>query len=106
MEQITIPCTYMRTGTSKSVYFKKEVLPADPEERDRILLEVMGSPDPIQIDGMGGGSPSTSKIAIISRSEREDADIDYTFGQVSLTEKRSPTPATAATVPPVSAHLQ
>lgn len=88
MEQITIPCTYMRTGTSKSVYFKKEVLPADPKERDRILLEVMGSPDPIQIDGMGGGSPSTSKIAIISRSEREDADIDYTFGQVSLTEKK------------------
>ena len=52
MEQIRIPCTYMRTGTSKSVYFKKEVLPADPEKRDRILLEVMGSPDPIQIDGM------------------------------------------------------
>ncbi len=88
MKQMKIPCTFMRTGTSKSVYFKKEVLPEDPNLRDQILLSIMGSPDTIQIDGLGGGSPSTSKIAIISKSKREDADIDYTFGQVSLTERK------------------
>lgn len=87
-QQERIPCTFMRTGTSKAVYFKRSDLPEDPQLRDRILLSVMGSPDPVQIDGMGGAVVSTSKIAIISRSERDDADIDYTYGQVSLTEAR------------------
>lgn len=88
MQQQMYRATFMRTGTSKSVYFKKSELPEDPGLRDRVLLAVMGSPDPVQIDGMGGAAVSTSKIAIIAPSAREDADIDYTFGQVSLTEAR------------------
>lgn len=80
--------TFMRTGTSKSVYFKKNDLPADPTLRDKVILAVLGSPDPVQIDGMGGGVVSTSKVAIISPSTRDDADVDYTYGQVSLTEAK------------------
>lgn len=85
---IKIPCVYMRTGTSKSVYFKKEDHPADLEQRDRYLLAIMGSPDTRQINGLGGGDVSTSKIAILSRSARDGYDIDYTFGQVSLKEAK------------------
>lgn len=88
MQQQAYRATFMRTGTSKSVYFKKNELPEDPVLRDKVLLAVMGSPDPVQIDGMGGAVVSTSKIAIISPSDREDADVDYTYGQVSLTEAR------------------
>ncbi|MEO4044141.1 4-oxalomesaconate tautomerase [Hoeflea sp. CAU 1731] len=77
-----IPCVWMRGGTSKGAYFLKEDLPADTAERDRLLLSIMGSPDPRQIDGIGGADPLTSKVAVISRSDREDADIDYLFLQV------------------------
>jgi 4-oxalomesaconate tautomerase len=74
----------MRGGTSKGAYFLAEDLPADPAERDRLLLRVMGSPDPRQIDGIGGAHPLTSKVAVVSRSDRPDADVDYLFLQVGV----------------------
>jgi 4-oxalomesaconate tautomerase len=72
----------MRGGTSKGLYFEAADLPADLASRDRVLLAAMGSPDERQIDGLGGAHPLTSKVAVISRSDREDADIDYLFLQV------------------------
>ena len=77
-----IPATLMRGGTSKGLYFNKNDLPADEETRDKVLLAAMGSPDIRQIDGVGGAHPLTSKVAILSPSSREDADIDYLFVQV------------------------
>ena len=75
-------CMWMRGGTSKGGYFLGTDLPADPADRDALLLRVMGSPNARQIDGMGGGTPLTSKVAIVDRSARADADIDYLFLQV------------------------
>ena len=77
-----IRCILMRGGTSKGAYFLAEDVPADPAERDDLLLRVMGSPDPTQIDGLGGAHPLTSKVAIVSRSEEPGVDIDYLFLQV------------------------
>ena len=71
-----IPCLWMRGGTSKGAYFLASDLPTDPAARDAILLRVMGSPDPRQIDGIGGADPLTSKVAILSPSSRTDADVD------------------------------
>ena len=88
--QIKIPATYMRGGTSKGVFFKLEDLPEPARTagiaRDKLLLRVIGSPDPYgkQIDGMGGATSSTSKTVILSKSTRPDHDIDYLFGQVSI----------------------
>jgi 4-oxalomesaconate tautomerase len=79
-----IPCTLMRGGTSKGLYFHARDLPADAATRDAVLLAAMGSPDLRQIDGVGGAHPLTSKVAVLSRSEREDADIDYLFLQVAV----------------------
>lgn len=73
---------WMRGGTSKGGYFLAEDLPSDSSARDAFLLRVMGSPDPRQIDGMGGADPLTSKIAVVSRSERPGIDVDYLFLQV------------------------
>jgi 4-oxalomesaconate tautomerase len=73
---------WMRGGTSKGGYFLASDLPAEAAERDAFLLRVMGSPDPRQIDGMGGSDPLTSKIAVVKKSEREGADVDYLFLQV------------------------
>ena len=73
---------WMRGGTSKGGYFLAEDLPADTAARDAFLLRVMGSPDPRQIDGMGGADPLTSKVAVVNKSEREEADVDYLFLQV------------------------
>ena len=73
---------WMRGGTSKGAYFAALDLLADPEARDALLLRLMGSPDPRQIDGMGGGDPLTSKVAIVKPSDRADADVDYLFLQV------------------------
>ncbi len=86
MTQLRIPAVYMRGGTSKGVFFRKEDLPADPAARERILLRVIGSPDPYgkQIDGMGAATSSTSKIVILSKSARPDCDVDYLFGQVAI----------------------
>ena len=77
-----IPCTWMRGGTSKGAYFLARDLPAVKAERDALLLSVMGSPDPRQIDGIGGADPLTSKVAVVGASDRPDADIDYLFLQV------------------------
>ena len=79
-----IPCTVMRGGTSKGLFFGAQYLPADAGLRDRVLLAAMGSPDSRQVDGMGGAHPLTSKVAVISRSQRADADVDYLFLQVSV----------------------
>lgn len=73
---------WMRGGTSKGGYFLANDLPADPARRDALLLEIMGSPDPRQIDGMGGADPLTSKVAVVSPSNREDIDVEYLFLQV------------------------
>jgi 4-oxalomesaconate tautomerase len=72
----------MRGGTSKGLYFDAKDLPSDRETLDRVLLAAMGSPDVRQIDGVGGAHPLTSKVAVISRSQRTDADVDYLFLQV------------------------
>ncbi|KAA2315514.1 4-oxalomesaconate tautomerase [Pseudooceanicola sediminis] len=77
-----IPCIWMRGGTSKGAYFLAQDLPAGVAERDAVLLSLMGSPDPRQIDGIGGADPLTSKVAILSPSTRDDADVDYLFLQV------------------------
>jgi len=84
IRQTAIPCTLMRGGTSKGPFFLASDLPSDPKVRDRVLLAAMGSPDPRQIDGVGGAEPLTSKVAIVSRSERPDVDVDYLFAQVSI----------------------
>ncbi|WP_428027918.1 4-oxalomesaconate tautomerase [Altererythrobacter sp.] len=76
------PVMWMRGGTSKGGYFLASDLPADTAERDAFLLRVMGSPDPRQIDGMGGADPLTSKVAVIRKSQREGIDVDYLFLQV------------------------
>lgn len=76
------PCMWMRGGTSKGGYFLKSDLPSDTAARDAFLLSVMGSPDPRQIDGMGGADPLTSKVAVVSKSTREGIDVDYLFLQV------------------------
>lgn len=80
--QTAIPCVMMRGGTSKGAYFLASDLPAEPAPRDRMLLAVMGSPDPRQIDGIGGADPLTSKVGIISKSSRPGVDVDYLFAQV------------------------
>ncbi len=92
--QIRIPATYMRGGTSKGVFFKLSDLPeaarVPGETRDRLLLRVIGSPDPYgkHTDGMGGATSSTSKTVILAKSDRPGHDVDYLFGQVSIDEPR------------------
>lgn len=83
-DMVRLPCVIMRGGTSKGIFLLDNDLPRDQAKRDAIILSVFGSPDSRQIDGLGGADPLTSKLAIISRSERPDADIDYTFGQVDI----------------------
>ena len=80
--QAAIPCMIMRGGTSKGLYFLASDLPDNVDERNRVLLAAMGSPDDRQIDGLGGAHPLTSKVAIVSPSEDPDADVDYLFLQV------------------------
>jgi 4-oxalomesaconate tautomerase len=80
--QVSIPCSVMRGGTSKGLYFLASDLPTEIAARDRFLLAAMGSPDVREIDGMGGGHPLTSKVAVVSKSERPGIDVDYLFLQV------------------------
>src|SRR6187551_1774366 len=77
-----VRCMWMRGGTSKGGYFLADDLPSDSSARDAFLLRVMGSPDPRQIDGIGGADPLTSKVAVVRRSERPGIDVDYLFLQV------------------------
>jgi 4-oxalomesaconate tautomerase len=76
----------LRGGTSRGLYFESTDLPADPAERDDLLLRLMGTPDPRQIDGLGGATSLTSKVAVISRSPHPEADVDYLFLQVGVDE--------------------
>ena len=78
-----LTCAIMRGGTSKGVYLLREQLPEDPAALKRALLALMGSPDPRQIDGLGGGDTLTSKVAMVAKSAVADADIDYYFAQVT-----------------------
>jgi 2-methylaconitate isomerase len=79
-----VRCVIMRGGTSKGLYFHETDLPPAGSDRDALLLRLMGSPDALQIDGLGGSRPITSKVAIVARSDRDDADVDYTFAQVEI----------------------
>ena len=79
-----IPCMIIRGGTSKGLYFLERDLPTDTAQRDELLLNIMGSPDEKQINGLGGAASVTSKVAIVGVSSRADADVDYTFCQVSV----------------------
>lgn len=83
-EQLGIRCVLMRGGTSKGLYFHEADLPAPGLRRDTLLVRLMGSPDVLQIDGLGGSRPITSKVAIVAPSTRDDADVDYTFAQVDI----------------------
>jgi 2-methylaconitate cis-trans-isomerase PrpF len=83
-ESLRIYATVMRGGTSKGVFLKESDLPQDPVLRDRAVLAIFGSPDPRQIDGLGGADVLTSKVALIGPPSRPDADVDYTFGQVEI----------------------
>lgn len=86
-EQKRVPVVILRGGTSKGIYIKANDLPADPVQRDEVILRIFGSPDVRQIDGLAGADPLTSKLAIIGPSDRPDADVDYTFAQVSINER-------------------
>jgi 4-oxalomesaconate tautomerase len=81
-----IRCMMMRGGTSKGAYFLADDLPPDAAERDDLLLRVMGTPDPRQIDGIGGAHPLTSKVAVVSRSGRPGVDVEYLFLQLGVEE--------------------
>ena len=83
----SVPAIYMRGGTSKALFFHEKDIPPHGPSRDTFLMRIMGSPDPMQIDGMGGTYPVTSKIAIIRPSERKDSDVDFIFAQVSVRDK-------------------
>jgi len=85
-EFIKIPAVYMRGGTSKGVYLMAGDLPEDPATRDKVILDIYGSPDTRQINGMGGADPLTSKVALLAPSTRPGVDIDYTFGYVGIKE--------------------
>lgn len=86
--RVKVPCLMMRGGTSRAPFFQARDLPADPEARDRMLLRMMGCPEFNRIDGIAGMSPVTSKLAIVSPSQRTDADVDYLFGQADLAANR------------------
>lgn len=85
---IEVPCVLMRGGTSKAAFFHRRDLPDDSTRRDALLLAAMGFGEPRQIDGIGGGSPLTTKLAIVSPSTDPRSDVDYLFGQVVATESR------------------
>ena len=80
--QTAIPCWFMRGGTSRGPFFRADDLPEDQASRNAVLLAVMGSPDPRQIDGLGGAHPLTSKVGIVGLSGRDDADLDFRFAQL------------------------
>jgi len=87
-EQERVRCTIMRGGTSKGIFLKRNDLPKDPELRDRMILAIFGSPDIRQINGLGGSDLLTSKLAIIGPPTHPNADVDYTFGQVGITQAK------------------
>src|SRR5580693_4027744 len=86
--QRSIPCLFMRGGTSRGPFFLEDDLPADVARRDAVLLAVMGSPDVRQIDGMGGADPLTSKVGIVRAGRAPGVDLEFLFAQVSIKEAR------------------
>ncbi|MCZ6638214.1 MAG: 4-oxalomesaconate tautomerase, partial [Alphaproteobacteria bacterium] len=96
--QTAIPAFFMRGGTSRGLYFEAADIPDDSRARDRLLLAAMGSPDARQIDGVGGATTLTSKVAIVSPSAEDGIDVDYFFCQVSLTEDLVDTGPTCGTI--------
>lgn len=84
---VRVPCVLMRGGTSRGPFFLATDLPADRAARDEILISALGAGHELQIDGIGGGNPLTSKVAIIGRPSRPDADVDYLFAQVKVGER-------------------
>lgn len=85
-ELLSVPCLFMRGGSSRGAFIRRSHLPLDVKARDAILLAAYGSPDTRQIDGIGGGDPLTSKAALVELSERPDADVEYTFCQVGIAQ--------------------
>ncbi|MGH2490712.1 MAG: PrpF domain-containing protein, partial [Candidatus Limnocylindria bacterium] len=85
-DQLAIRGVFMRGGTSRGAFLRAEDLPPDPRTRDRVILAIYGSPDARQIDGLGGGEPLTSKVAIVGAPTMPGADVDYLFGQVRISE--------------------
>ena len=83
----TLPCVLMRAGTSRGPFFLREWLPADAEARDQVLIGAIGASDPLQLDGVGGGSTLNSKVAIVSRSTEPGCDLDYLFAQVGVGQR-------------------
>ncbi len=83
----SVPCTLIRGGTSRGACFLAEDLPGDPAERDALLVRIMGGPDALQVDGIGGGHPLTSKVAVVAPATRAQADVDYLFLQVDPTRQ-------------------
>lgn len=88
MPELRIPCVLMRGGTSRGPYFHSGDLPADPATRERALLAAMGSGHELQVSGLGGGNPLTSKVAIVGPASVPGADVDYLFAQVMIREMR------------------
>lgn len=82
--KLSIPCVLMRAGTSRGPFFLRDWLPEGDEARDQALIGAIGASDPLQLDGLGGGSTLNSKVAIVSRSTRTDCDLDYLFAQVGV----------------------
>ena len=83
----TVPCVLMRAGTSRGPFFLREWLPADDIARDEALIGAIGASDLLQVDGVGGGSTLTSKVAIVSKSEQPGCDVDYLFAQVGVGQR-------------------
>ena len=86
-DQIRIPCVMMRGGTSRGPFFLTTDLPSDPVYRDALLLSVMGAGHELEIDGIGGGNPLTSKVAIVGPATVPGADVDYLFAQVRVRDR-------------------
>jgi hypothetical protein len=85
LETVPVPCSILRGGTSRGVFFSASDLPTERPAIAKILTNVLGSPDARQINGLGGATPQTSKVAIISKSDHPEADVDYLFAQVDIT---------------------
>ena len=100
MTQRRIPAVFMRGGTSKGVFFHERDLPADPVERDRVLLRVVGSPDPYgkQVDGMGAATSSTSKVVIVAKSARPDSLRAMGCGRRFISSARARLPEVPAAI--------
>jgi len=86
-DPVRIPCVLMRGGTSRAAFFLRSDLPAEPGPRDAVLIAAMGAGHELQVDGIGGGNPVTSKVAIVGPSSRPGADVDYLFAQVGIRER-------------------